>query len=177
MDDERFNRWVYSSFALGHVVQYMVPLVQGLGKLDSKLVYEDGEYLKLAHEDRKHPDVTSEVSERLTISYLWVLGAYEIIRTLDQRLREDPSLAKENFRTRVNELKRRYARLRIPLAKLEPSREYQDVDGPIALPAMHTELGISWQISKSTYINRRELSDEFLLFLEDFTNDLKESAG
>ena len=177
MDKKRFDRWVYSAYALGHVVPYMVSIVQGLGKLDSKLICEDSKYLELTADDKKHPAVTSEVYERHTISYLWLLGAYEIIRTVDQRLRENPSLAKEGFRKRANELKKRYARLRMPLAKLEPSNKYRYEDGPIALPAMNNELGISWQIAESTYINRRELSDEFLLFLEDFTRDLKEGAG
>lgn len=177
MDEKRFDRWVYSAYALWHVIPYMVSIVQGLGKLDSKLASEDIDYLKLTAEQKKHPAVTSKVYERITISYLWVLGAYEIIRTLDQRLRNDPSLATENFRNRVNKLKQKYARLRVPLAKLEPSRKFRNQDGPIALPAMHNELGISWQISENTYINRRELSDDFLLFLEDFTRDLKDGAG
>ena len=177
MDEGRFHRWVYSAYALFHVVPYMVSIVQGLGKLDAKLVREDSDYLILTPKERKHPDVTSTVYERVTISYLWVLGAYEIIRALDQRFRKNPSLAKEAFRKRVNELKKKYARLRMPLAKLEPSNKYRNVDGPIAFPAMHKDLGVSWQIADNTYINRQELSDEFLQFLEDYTKDLKDSAG
>jgi hypothetical protein len=45
----------------------MVPIVQSVGKLYSKLVKEDDEYLKLSDEDRQLPKVKSEVNERITI--------------------------------------------------------------------------------------------------------------
>jgi hypothetical protein len=47
--------------------------------------------------------------------WLWVLGAYEVVRTLDQnRARLAPAFAKQ-----VTDLKRTLAEIRIPLAKQE----------------------------------------------------------
>lgn len=67
MYEQRFDRWARSSYVLGHIFNYMVPIVQSLGKLCSKLVKEDDEYLKLSDEDRQLPKVKSEVNERITI--------------------------------------------------------------------------------------------------------------
>ena len=49
------------------------------------------------------------------LSQLWVFGAYEIIRTLDQRISKA-----HPCKDQVKNLKRHLERVRMPLAKLEP---------------------------------------------------------
>ncbi len=166
MEQKRFSKWVEVSHGLSKIEPFMIPIVQGLGNLDAKLIVEDDRYLKLPKTSRDTIEESMNLTERFTLSYLWVLGTYELVRTLTQRCRETGNLLGENLVQDVIKLKQDIERLRIPLAKMEPSRRHQKSDAPIAYPAIHNEFGISWRVSQSTYIARREISDKFLSLLE-----------
>src|SRR5437899_1107037 len=60
------------------------------------------------------PEVLGEFDRITTYSYLWVLAAYEIIRTLAQKTQNPSIIATKD----------KFARLRIPFAKLEPQKKY-----------------------------------------------------
>jgi hypothetical protein len=62
--------------------------------------------------------------------------------------------------------KRRFARLRIPLAKMEPASSFADEDSHIAYPGAQGERGVAWRLNADLVISRRELSDGFLAALE-----------
>lgn len=166
IDEARYKEWIEVSFALGKAEPFFIPTIQGLGRLDSKLIYADA---KSSPPQGKtfYIDESAELTDRFTYSFLWVLGAYELIRTLDQRCRANPMLLGEEINNKVNILKHKIGRLRVPLAKMEPARKYKETDEPIAYPAFHKTLGISWRISNTTYITRRELSDEALSLFEE----------
>ncbi|UMQ35811.1 hypothetical protein [Aeromonas hydrophila] len=161
IDVDRNKRWVEASHAGKSFDVFMVPTIQGLGKLDSRLLIEDA-YIIENHRS-SHP--FGDLSEHITQSYLWVLGAYEIIRSLDQRARQDEKFFPE-LRPDFQQLKFSFERIRIPLAKFEAARKHQDTDSHIAYPGLHHEKGVSWQVAQDTWINRRELSDEMLDLLE-----------
>jgi hypothetical protein len=94
---------------------------------------------------------------------LWILGAYEVVRTLDQRAR-NRSLFDSQNRERIQSLKRRINRLRVPLAKLEPAGSNPD-DDPVPLPAYSEDHGVAWKLQDDLYLSRRELADSFLQVL------------
>jgi hypothetical protein len=57
---------------------------------------------------------------------------------------------------------RRFERLRIPLAKQEPARRYEDTDWALAFPTLVQGHGVAWRVSGDTVISRRGLADGFL---------------
>ena len=176
MNGDRYSQWIHASHAAGGLDQYrafMVAAIHGLARLDCKLVAADEQFLQLTEQQRATIAVSLELSEHLTLSYLWVLGAYEILRTLDQRTREafagTPSLAAE----RITATKHLFERVRIPLAKFEASRHHPN-DNPIAYPAISTH-GVAWQVADDTFISRRQLADTFLSLLSALREDANEN--
>jgi len=161
IDNERYRRWVAASYSLAGSDAFILPVVQGLGRLDLHLIPADARFNQLSQEDKETIEESILLSDRFTLSYLWILGAYELVRTLDQRFREDPNYGDEEHKANVRALKHRMERLRVPLAKMEPARRHP-TDDRIAYPAIHPELGIAWQIAEDTFVARRELSDALL---------------
>lgn len=160
-DIERNKRWVVSSHRLAVYDPFIVVTIQGLGKLDAKLIVEDENIVK----HKKPSSPFGDVSDHITLSYLWVLGAYEVIRALDQRAREDKNFLPQ-FKKEVQELKFEFERIRIPLAKFESAKRFSETDRHIAYPGFHQELGTSWQVAENTWVNRRTLSDKMLSLFE-----------
>lgn len=167
----RYVHWVKNSHALKKVEPFMIPLIQGLGRLDIKLILEDERFNDLRQKDRNTIDEAIRLTDNLTYSYLWVLGSYELVRTLDQRCHKDSNLLSNRLGKRIREVKHLFERLRIPLAKMEPSRRHQDTDASVAYPAIHERLGVSWQVSKDVFISRRELSDALLALLQEIASE------
>jgi hypothetical protein len=164
---DRQERWVRTSFAAARVEQWLVPLVQGLGRLDVRLIGEDERILALSEAQRTTETELLGFDELRTSSYLWVLGAYEVVRTLHQRVQAEGGDA---WADRIGDLKRRFARLRMPLAKLVPASAHP-TDSAVAYPASHVEDGTAWQLADGVFITRRELSDTLLNLLEEMRDD------
>ena len=144
----------------------MIPLVQGLGRFDCHLIQEDARFAALNQEQSSSVRERTLLTDRVTLSYFWVLAAYELVRTLDQRWRIGATTLPDEFGSRVTALKRRMERLRIPLAKLETARRFP-TDSPFAYPTITRDFGVAWHIAQDMYVTRRELADELLNFLAD----------
>jgi hypothetical protein len=153
----------------------MVPVLQGLGRLDCQLISEDLRFVQLPPKAQNTINESARLTDRFTLSYLWVLGAYELVRTLDQRCDAHISVLGEKLTQRVRGLKHEIARLRIPLAKLEPAMNYP-TDSPIAYPAFSQDFGVAWQLAPDTFVSRRELSDAFLQLAEDIRSHASQDA-
>jgi hypothetical protein len=110
---------------------------------------------------------TDENPRRFGLSRVWVLAAYELIRTVEQLLRPAPGGTPPAIHVQAFNLKRRLERLRIPLAKFETARNFPN-DWPVAYPGKNEETGaIGWRVAPAEFIERRALADELLQFLED----------
>lgn len=157
IDQPRYAEWVRLSHRTARFETFMVPTVQGLGKFDAKLIARDSAYIKLSQRQREEIDVSLELTDRFTDSYLWVLGAYEIIRTMDQRCRIDSTLVADHVL--IRNAKHFFERVRVPLAKFEAARRHTDTDSTIAYPSLNREHGIAWQVAEGVFISRRELSE------------------
>jgi len=106
------------------------------------------------------------LTDTYTLSQLWVLGAYEATRTIDECARKAPKVLPKRLSQRILSTKRAFARARMPLAKFEPASAHRKTDFSVARPAMHRELGISWRLSKRFFVSRRHLSDKLLAMLD-----------
>jgi hypothetical protein len=160
--NDRFARWIDASNTAGGIEPFMIPVVQGLGRFDCQLICEDARFAEV-QEHSSSPEESRLLTDRFTLSYFWVLAAYELVRTLDQRCRTNATTIPDNLRSRLAALKRGMERLRIPLAKMETARRFP-ADSPIAYPAISRDFGVAWHVAQDTYITRREL---------DFLADLK----
>jgi len=162
IDQQRYARWV----SISHCIDFLEPnlnvFIQGLGKIDAQLIYEDDTFQSLATSAKSTFEESLKLTDRFTLSQLWILGAYEVIRTLDQRVSKSQNELPKRLATRVKSTKKSFERLRVPLAKFEPARAHKETDFSLACPAMHKELGISWKIAERTFIPRRRLSDQLL---------------
>jgi hypothetical protein len=107
MPDDRFQRWVDASSAAGAVEAFMVPLVQGLGRFDCHLINEDARSAALNQEQSSSLHESTRLADRLTLSCFWVLAAYKLVRTLDQRWRTSVTTPPDESGNRVAALKRR----------------------------------------------------------------------
>jgi hypothetical protein len=148
----------------------MMIVVQGLGNLDCQLIQQDDKYCSLSEEELAKKPEMHEATDRLTLSYLWVLGSYEFVRTMDARARGNPGVLCALATRQLTELKRHFERIRIPLAKMEPAKRHP-TDSHVAYPAFHRQHGISWQIGPNVFVCRRELSDLLLGFLESLSKN------
>ena len=61
-------------------------------------------------------------------AHLWVLGAYELVRMISQRVREDQSLTTDAAIEIIHNTKKEFERVRIPLAKLEAGKRNKKSD-------------------------------------------------
>lgn len=166
MPDDRYQRWIDASSATGAVEPLMIPLVQGLGRFDCHLIHEDARFAALNPEQSSSVRERTLLTDRVTLSYFWVLAAYEFVRTLDQRWRTGATTLPDEFGSRVTELKRRMERLQIPLVKLETTRRFP-TDSTLAYPIISRDFGVAWHIAQDMYVTRRELADQLLNFLAD----------
>lgn len=170
MPHMRIWRWQLALTAIRSVEPNLEFLLSTLAKLDEELTLRDRRHKEMAQD----PSSTklaewADVNDAIGRSYLWVLGAYEATRTLDQRFRElGPSAIGRHGATRP--LKHLFERLRVPLAKLEPSGRHKATDYAFPRPGIDDERGIAWEVSKGVVISRSQLSDEFLAILEGIQN-------
>jgi hypothetical protein len=87
----RLERWTKASTALAPD-GFMAAGAQDLGWFDIELLERDGRAQKASRVDGVFAAADLENHRRLALSRLWVLGAYELVRTIAQRLRTTPGL-------------------------------------------------------------------------------------
>ncbi len=164
--------WVQLSAKMSVYENFFMPTIQGLGRLDLDLIETDKKILQgiRSESSRSSIEFNLWLTERFTQGYLWILGAYEAIRTLsqlaDREALVNPTQANKEIAENIRTVKHFFERVRIPLAKMEPSKKHETTDFPIAYPILDTKRGIAWHISDSVVISRQELSDAFLRLKE-----------
>ncbi|NNA48366.1 hypothetical protein HBO18_30070 [Pseudomonas lactis] len=164
--EERFDRWVMVSIGMARFEEHLVSLIQDMGQLDADLCAFDARIVKADPEQMNAIYSFDSVQHHRTQSYLWVLGAYEILRTLAQRIREGQSDDSPDVGEKIKDARDRFARVRVPLAKFEAAGRYKATDNHIAYPGVDLTYGIAWQMNDNEVISRQELSDAFLEALE-----------
>lgn len=181
-DPSIWQQWVTHSFAINKKfpLQFLLPNIQWLGMLDANIRQWEARNLD-------DPSAPKEASERAImelsywyfLSYLWVLSAYEVVRTLSQKANERPKPnEKRIFGKQINrkivEMRDALAEARIPLSKLE-SRKTKGHTA-IAFPVIFPGDGFGWRISSDESkpgkeISRRELADAMLDLLKSINDN------
>lgn len=166
-DEERNTRWRRASHGLHLIEPHLVDTVRALGRIDADLFGRDVRYQKIDEESPATNAEWEEIAEHsVPMGYLWVLGAYEVIRTLDGMFRKNSDQFQAQQHLDTEQLKIKFERVRIPLAKLEPARRFKDTDYRFAMPTLIRGRGLGWTVSKEVLVSRGELSTQFLDYLE-----------
>ena len=164
MNYERYEDWVRVSYKWIRDTDRDLGLpyhIQLLGIEDAELRYVDRSLL-FDSDGNAHQDENGILLvERYQIkAHLWVLGVYEVIRMLSQRVREEPNLTVPKAVEVIHATKKNFERLRVPLAKLEASNRHRLTDYPTARPGLHGDR-MAWKVSDDCVLTQRELSDQF----------------
>ena len=163
----RFDRWVKASHSIGKIEPFMVPILQGLGRLDCQLMADGEWYRQLASPEQNTIDESVLLSDRITLSYLWILGVYELIRSLDQRCKAKPGILGQDLSGKIKNFRNEIERLRIPLAKFESARKHP-ADSHIAYPVIDVASGdIAWKLQSNVFVSRTDFSQRLLVLMEE----------
>ena len=167
MDSERREKWIKNQDALMDIHKMLLIPYQGIALIDAMLIIED----KNITDRRLKGEEELDLRLHLTQSYLWVLGAYEIIRTMsdyaDKKNNEDTKI--NPFKEDIRKLKHKFEFIRMPLAKFEAAKRNPE-GHTYAHPMFHPDLGTCWIISDRESISRKLLSDSFLELMEKLSN-------
>jgi hypothetical protein len=133
-------------------------------RLDQRLRDWDSEIKKLADLAAASPEVSERQDDHRTLAYLWVLGSYEVLRAMDQRLAGSASTVSPSVAALVNTTKRRFGEVRMPLAKLEARGDPKTKS--VAVPELRLGVGLLWRLQSHSQITRDELSKAFRLVMK-----------
>lgn len=162
--DERLKIWNrHIEQDLSTILMESVWILFGLAGLDCGIIKREKTLLPCFADPVASGLDPKARTDYFTYSVLWVFGVYEVVRTLHQRLK-NPKLPDCNLCVRVDQLKLKLERVRVPLAKLERPRRSPGDTG-LTLHGTHFERGIGWEVAPNCFISRRELSDDFLEIL------------
>src|SRR5271166_482538 len=113
----RIQAWVDSSHGLAKADQWLVLVLQGLGRLDRDLFNETPTITANLNAQRTAPHTVSDhqndqFDRYIYQSFLWVLATYELVRTLDQVCRADHKIYGHSSTQDINQFKHQIERLR-----------------------------------------------------------------
>jgi len=163
MDKKRYQEWTIGMMSVQGVHMWMYEVVKGLARIDAKLVDEDKWVSSVLDWNIQSSEDVDRLSDHLTISGLWVMGAYEFVRTFRQRLKNNKHYQLAIFKDLVE----KYEKVRIPLAKLEAPRNFPELS-VIARPAIQVGYGICWKVGEGEFITRRELADALIIAISQY---------
>ena len=167
---ERYKRWIWASQGLAHFPLVAVSRAQSIGRQDIELIREDQRRSRLDLAGLGTIEESAKLTDQIASSEQWVLTAYELVRVVFEYYKKRPEIADLALGDLVVEVRNIFARIRVPLAKMEASRKYTGnpgSDAPIPLPVLHQVLGLGWALSPEFVISRRELADALLELLEE----------
>lgn len=100
----------------------------------------------------------------LFMSYLWILGTYEVVRALRQRVKESPEKFTDDVAKIVDETCSFLTRIRVPLAKYEASGKYRNEDVGVAFP-IAIDGGIGWALNGRDAVMFSEIRTQICKFV------------
>jgi hypothetical protein len=162
----RESRWLTASTAAFLIEPKARGIVRMLGRFDVDLYAKNSKFRELRNDVASiSPAQCEEINDSIALSHLWVLGAYELVRTLSQRL-DAPTMSPNEVKERCRSLKHQFERIRMPLAKLEAPKRHHQSDYGVAYPALSAALGLCWKVADGDFISRDQIGTELLEYLE-----------
>lgn len=156
------------SFWPANQLNELLWLIQMLGREDVA-IYQYEQVVNADWENiaRGKPtqSVDDDLHQMVWRTYTWVLAAYELIRTVSQKL--DTTAPRHKVTAKARDLKYEFARLRVPFAKFEPASKHKQTDYHFPVGCLHPNRKLCWAVAEGVVISRMELSDQLLAFLAE----------
>ena len=178
MEKTRQSEWMNSSFAFMNIEALLLGEVQALGELDIELIEE---FPKIKLNSRLEEDLKKK-RRYLLLSKLWVFGAYELIRFLND-IDKKRNLLKENTRIKFNEILTTFTKVRVPLAKFQKAGKDKTLYDGVADSFIDSNKGVGWKVYSHTKTElkeeifyRNDLGDLLLNLLKEVKKDIEKSA-
>jgi len=173
---DRQLRWLVGAFKLAAHHGGFVNSLTGLGRLDCALRSADGPFNSFLDGGCEIGAPADIMTDYPCLSGLWTMGMYEVIRTLNQKLKSDATLGKAHpAAVDVDILKKKFARVRMPLAKFE-AMSASPTDYHYLSQCVSGTNGWGWVVTDKTVIHRNDLADEVLELFDKF-EDTEVSLG
>lgn len=174
VNKHRRTQWIESSWGLIHVEMLVVHKAQGLGILDVELIKE---YPKLKIDSKLKSDLYKKC-RHILLSDLWVMGAYELIRFINDK-NKSKNIFKENTKTKLKEALTKFSNIRVPLVKFQKPGDKRLYRG-LADSYFDPIKGVGWKVHsfskreiKTEKLYRKDLGDDLLELLKLITVDIR----
>ncbi len=174
MNEDRPSKWFNSSLAFRHIESLLLGEVQALGELDLELIEE---FPKIKINSILEEDLKRK-RRYLLLSKLWVLGAYELIRFLNDKNKQRNFLG-EDTKTKFEEVLTAFTKIRIPLAKFQKAGKDKTLYDGVADSFFDSNKGVGWKVYshgkdklEEEIFYRDDLGDLLLGLLEKITEDI-----
>lgn len=175
MEKERYSKWLNSSFAFMNIEMLLLGEVQALGELDIELI-EEFPNMKL---DSKLDEDLRRKRRYLLLSKLWVLGAYELIRFLND-LNKKRNFLDDSRKNKLKEVLATFSKIRVPLAKFQKAGKDKSLYDGVADSFIDLKKGVGWKVYsheknklEKKIFYRNDLGDSLLELLEDVKRPVK----
>ncbi|OIO80831.1 hypothetical protein AUJ84_02500 [Candidatus Pacearchaeota archaeon CG1_02_32_132] len=179
MEKDRQFEWMNSSFAFMNIEMPLLGEVQALGELDIELI-EEFSNIKI------NPILEEDLKRKrryLLLSKLWVLGAYELIRFLNDLNKKRNFLEDEN-KTKLKEILTIFSKVRVPLAKFQKSGGDKTLYDGVADSFINPDKGVGWKIYshekkelKEEIFYRNDLGNSLLDLLKEMRKNIEKNAS
>lgn len=177
MEKDRYSEWIENSFGIRFIDILLIGNVRGLGLLDIELIQEFPE-IKI---DSQLEEDRLKKLRHITLSELWVMGTYELIRLMKDIVSKDREIFSEETKIKLKEVLYIFTEVRIPLVKFQERGYHKPLYSGITQPKFDSVKGMGWEIIISNVkgvstkiIYRKELGDNFLELLKQFNKDVNE---
>ncbi len=178
MEENRQSEWINSSFGFMGIEMLLLGEVQALGELDVELIEE---LHKLKINSKLEKDLKMK-RRYLLLSKLWVLGAYELIRFLND-LDKTRSLFSNNTKINFNKVLTDFTKVRIPLAKFQKAGKDKTLYDGVADSFIDSIKGVGWRVYSHTKTElkeeifyRNDLGNLLLSLLKEMKRDIEKST-
>lgn len=177
MNNDRHKEWLSNTGGISQIDMILLNDALGLGDLDSELVREFPE-LKI---NSNLEEDQIRVFRHITISRLWVLGAYELIRTINEITSRKKNEINPEVIRKIKDNLRLFGKIRVPLVKLEKEGQHGQLFSGVASKRELDEFkGLGWRIVSKGKKNlevetfyRKDLGDSLLDLFKTLNKNIR----
>ena len=174
MDTKRHSEWIESSMGLMHVEMLLVGNAQGLGLIDMELIQD---FPKINFQLEKE---RLKKLKHITLSELWVMGAYELVRLIDEIVSKKQDKMNVETIKKIKETLSLFLEIRVPLVKFQKAGQGELFSGIASKCEFDKDKGLGWKIIfafgkkfETKIFYRKDLADNLLELLKVINKDIR----
>ena len=175
MNKNRYSEWVESSSGLAFVDMLLIGNAQGLGLLDIELIQESPQ-IKMNFQSEEE---RLKKLRHITLSELWVIGAYELVRVISEMISKRKEKVGANIMGKIKETLTLFTEIRVPLVKFQKAGQRELFSGLASKCEFDENKGLGWKIIfsykkkfETKIFYRKDLADNLLELLKLITKEI-----